>query len=104
MPKSNKEIKQLLINDFGYEPVELESYTGQLRALKESFNSLQIKDPKDSRLIQLQIAIKDLRVDRQAAHQRDMIEQRKQGDSAKKFESSGNDILTGGANLEKYSR
>ena len=65
MPKPNKEIKQLLINDFGYEPVELESYTGQLRALKESFNSLQIKDPKDPRLIQLQIAIKDLRADRE---------------------------------------
>ena len=65
MPKPNKEIKQLLINDFGYEPVELESYTGQLRALKESFNSLQIKDPKDPRLIQLQIAIKDLRAQRE---------------------------------------
>ena len=47
---------------------------------------------------------KDQRVDRQAAHQRQMIEQRKQGDSINKFESSGNDILTGGANLEKYSR
>jgi hypothetical protein len=47
---------------------------------------------------------KDERVDRQAAHQRDMIEQRKQGDSTKKFESSGNDILTGGANMEKFSR
>ena len=45
---------------------------------------------------------KDQRVDRQAAHQRDMIEQRKQGDSLKKFESSGNDILTGGANMEKF--
>ena len=65
MPKPNKEIKQLLINDFGYEPVELESYTGQLRALKESFNSLQIKNPKDPRLIQLQIAVKDLRADRE---------------------------------------
>ena len=61
----NKETKQLLINDFGYEPVDLESYTGQIRALKESFNSLQIKDPKDSRLIQLQIAIKDLRADKE---------------------------------------
>ena len=61
----NKETKQLLINDFGYEPVDLESYTGQIRALKESFNSLQIKDPKDSRLIQLQIAIKDLRAGRE---------------------------------------
>ena len=61
----NKETKQLLINDFGYEPVDLESYTGQIRALKESFNTLQIKDPKDPRLIQLQIAIKDLRADRE---------------------------------------
>ena len=65
MPKPNKEIKQLLINDFGYEPVELESYTGQLRALKESFNSLQIKDPKDPRLKELAIAIKDLRAQRE---------------------------------------
>ena len=61
----NKETKQLLINDFGYEPVDLESYTGQIRALKESFNTLQIKDPKDPRLIQLQIAVKDLRADRE---------------------------------------
>ena len=65
MPKPNKEIKQLLINDFGYEPVELESYTGQLRALKESFNTLQIEDPKDPRLKELAIAIKDLRAQRE---------------------------------------
>jgi len=61
----NKETKQLLINDFGYEPVDLESYTGQIRALKESFNTLQISNPKDPRLIQLQIAVKDLRADRE---------------------------------------
>ena len=65
MPKPNKEIKQLLINDFGYEPVELESYTGQLRALKETFNSLQIRNPKDPRLKELAIAIKDLRAQRE---------------------------------------
>ena len=47
---------------------------------------------------------KDMRVDRQAGHQMDMIEQRKQGDSDKKFESSGNDIITGGVNMEKFSR
>ena len=54
---------------------------------------------------------RDHRVDRQAAHQKEMIEQRKQSDSktnkgetTKKFESSGNDILTGGANMEKFSR
>ena len=60
----DKGTKQLLINDFGYEPVDLESYTGQIRALKESYNSLQISNPKDPRLIQLQIAVKDLRADR----------------------------------------
>ena len=47
---------------------------------------------------------KDQRVDQQAVHQMNMIEQRKQGDTVKKFESSGNDILTGGANMEKFSR
>jgi len=61
----DKETKQLLINDFGYEPVDLESYTGQIRALKESFNTLQIKDPKDDRLKKLAISIKNLRADRE---------------------------------------
>ena len=42
---------------------------------------------------------KDDRVDRQAAHQKDMIDQRNKGNSLNKFESSGNDILTGDAGL-----
>jgi hypothetical protein len=46
---------------------------------------------------------KDQRVDRQAAHQKQMIDQRKQGDSLKKFESSGNDILTGGADNKGFA-
>jgi len=45
---------------------------------------------------------KDMRVDRQASHQMNMIEQRKQGDIVKKFESSGNDIITGGASMRKF--
>ena len=45
---------------------------------------------------------KDLRVDRQANHQKEMIEQRKKGDSLKNFESSGNDIVTGGAGIGKF--
>jgi hypothetical protein len=45
---------------------------------------------------------KDARVDRQAMHQKQMIEQRSSGSSLKKFESSGNDILTGGANMERF--
>jgi len=42
---------------------------------------------------------KDQRVDRQAGHQKEMINQRTEGDSLKKFESSGNDIVTGDAGL-----
>ena len=45
---------------------------------------------------------KAMRVDRQANHQMDMIEQRKQGDTVKKFESSGNDIISGGAGMRKF--
>jgi len=45
---------------------------------------------------------KDQRVDRQAGHQMNMIQERKGGDSDKKFESSGNDIVTGGANLGRF--
>jgi len=47
---------------------------------------------------------KDQRINMQAAHQKEMIEQRKQGDSTKNFESSGNDILTGGANMQRFTR
>ena len=43
---------------------------------------------------------KDDRVDRQAGHQKEMINQRSGGDTLKKFESSGNDILTGSANIK----
>ena len=50
---------------------------------------------------------KDQRVDRQAGHQMNMIDQRNKqtnkGDSTKKFESSGNDTLTGGAGIQKFS-
>ena len=42
---------------------------------------------------------KDARVDRQAMHQSALVEQKKQGDSLKNFESSGNDIVTGDAGL-----
>jgi len=46
---------------------------------------------------------KDQRVDRQAAHQKNMVGQRKLGDSVNNFESSGNDILTGGAGLDRFT-
>ena len=47
---------------------------------------------------------RDQRIDQQADRQMQMIDKRKQGDSTKSFESSGNDILTGGANMGRFSR
>ena len=47
---------------------------------------------------------RDQRIDQQADRQMQMIDKRKQGDSTKSFESSGNDILTGSANMEKFTR
>ena len=67
----------------------------RLEAMKTQINSQNEAKREDRR---------DQRVDRQAAHQKEMIEQRSGGDSFKKFESSGNDILTGGANMNRFSR
>ena len=55
-----------------------------------------------SRLEQVREDRKDQRVDRQAAHQKEMIDQRSTGDSLKKFESSGNDIITGDAGIDRF--
>ena len=46
---------------------------------------------------------KDNRLDMQTQGQMQMIQQRKQGDSLNKFESSGNDIITGDAGLQSPS-
>ena len=88
MPKPNlKEIKQVLINDFGYQPVDLESYTGQLRALKESLNSLKIKNSKDPRIQQLTNAIKDLKADREVEKSGGKLKHtRKRRSDAKSYE------------------
>ena len=45
---------------------------------------------------------KDNRLDMQTQGQMQMIQQRKQGDSLNNFESSGNDILTGDAGLDRF--
>ena len=55
-----------------------------------------------SRLESIREDRKDRRIHMQADRQSDMIEQRKGGESLKKFESSGNDILTGGADLDRF--
>ena len=64
----------------------------QLKSVERQSSAIMENQREDRR---------DKRVDQQAAHQKDMINQRKQGDSTKNFESSGNDILTGGAGLDQ---
>ena len=60
------------------------------------------KQQTNSKTEQMREDRKDQRVNIQADRQKEMIDQRKQGDSVNKFESSGNDILSGGANMEKF--
>ena len=77
----------------------------ELMMLEFELNT-QIKDGERdiaSKLESLREDRKDQRVDRQASHQMNMIEQRKGADSLKKFESSGNDIITGGADLDRFT-
>ena len=61
-----------------------------------------VKSNTASRMEAVREDRRDQRVDQQAQHQKEMINQRNEGDSIKKFESSGNDILTGGANMGKF--
>ena len=63
----------------------------KLEVMKNEVNSMADSMKEDR---------KDARVDRQAGHQKEMITQRSEGDSLKKFESSGNDIVTGDAGLD----
>ena len=46
---------------------------------------------------------RDRRVDMQAMHQKQMIDQKSKDNSLKNFESSGNDILTGGASIDRFA-
>jgi hypothetical protein len=62
----------------------------QLQNMKQQTNNMLESMREDRR---------DQRVDMQTSAQKEMIEQRKQGDSLNNFESSGNDILTGSAGM-----
>jgi hypothetical protein len=76
---------------------ELMQYEFELNSQLEGMKQDTDKEKEDKREDR-----KDMRVDRQANHQMNMIEQRKQGDADKKFESSGNDILSGDAGMRKF--
>jgi len=77
----------------------------ELMLLEFKLNSSQKNMEREisSQLESLREDRRDARVDRQASHQMSMIDKRKEGDSFKKFESSGNDIITGGADSKRFT-
>jgi hypothetical protein len=58
----------------------------------------ELKDRQES----LREDRKDSRVDKQAQHQKELADRKNSGESIKRFESSGNDIVGGGAGIGKY--
>ena len=53
--------KKILIEDFGYQPVDIESKSGYSRAIKETVNKLKLENPKDPRIKTLQDAVRPSR-------------------------------------------
>jgi len=59
MPKTPSALE--ILEGLGYDPVDIESDADYIRALKESFNRLQIQNPSDPRLEPLADAVKGYR-------------------------------------------
>ena len=55
---ASPEARQILINDFGYQPVDIESKSAYSRAVKETVNKLKLQNPKDPRIKTLQDAVR----------------------------------------------
>ena len=58
---ASPEARQILINDFGYQPVDIESKSAYSRAVKETIVKLENSKPNDPRISILQDAIKPSR-------------------------------------------
>tara|TARA_R110000824_G_scaffold239639_3_gene428324 strand:- start:554 stop:2932 length:2379 start_codon:yes stop_codon:yes gene_type:complete len=77
--------KELMAFEF-----ELNSKTKEL----EIGNSNMMENIREDR--------KDERANKQVEHQKDLAKSKNSGQSVKKFESSGNDIITGGAGIDRF--
>ena len=55
---ASPEARQILINDFGYQPVDIESKSAYSRAVRETVNKLKLQNPKDPRIKTLQEAVR----------------------------------------------
>ena len=74
--------KKILIEDFGYQPVDIESKSAYSRAVKETVNKLKLKNPKDPRIKTLQDAV---RPSRKRTTKKESTQPKKTKDDAVKF-------------------
>ena len=58
---ASPEARQILIKDFGYQPVDIESESAYSRAVRETVNKLKLENPKDPRIKTLQDAVRPSR-------------------------------------------
>ena len=79
---ASPEARQILINDFGYQPVDIESKSAYSRAVKETVNKLKLQNPKDPRIKTLQDAV---RPSRKRTTKKESTQPKKTKDDAVKF-------------------
>ncbi len=79
---ASPEARQILIKDFGYQPVDIESKSGYSRAVKETIVKLENSNPNDPRISILQDAI---RPSKKRTTKKESTQPKKTKDDAVKF-------------------
>ena len=84
---ASPEARQILIKDFGYQPVDIESKSGYSRAIKETVNKLKLENPKDPRIKTLQDAVRPSRkrTTKKESTKKESTQPKKTKDDAVKF-------------------
>ena len=84
---ASPEARQILINDFGYQPVDIESKSAYSRAVKETVNKLKLENPKDPRIKTLQDAVRPSRkrTTKKESTKKESTQPKKTKDDAVKF-------------------
>ena len=79
--------KKILIEDFGYQPVDIESKSAYSRAVRETVNKLKLENPKDPRIKTLQDAVRPSRkrTTKKESTKKESTQPKKTKDDAVKF-------------------
>lgn len=79
--------KKILIEDFGYQPVDIESKSAYSRAVRETVNKLKLENPKDPRIKTLQDAVRPSRkrTTKKESTKKESTQPKKTKDDAIKF-------------------